>query len=570
MTPFFLFCKGKGKGKGTGTGTSAWGQVEIDELSATGTASSSTFLRGDGSWAAPSGGGGGDLLAANNLSDVANAATALSNLGGAPALGADDNYVTDAEKVVIGNTSGTNTGDQDLSSLATKANVLELDNTTVFTPAADYEPATKKYVDDNAGGGGLSNIVEDITPQLGGDLDPNGNAITGYLPSIDEDDMTSNSASFVPTQQSVKAYVDTEVAGAGGGGGGANPYNADIVVAPSGGDYTTLGAALAVAAVGDVIFVENGTYTESSARTVANRVIIYGQDAESTIIDLQNQKFEFNGAGTEIRNLRWNVGGNANDQLNLDCDDFVLEGNRFYQAASTGIGVKCENTRGKILKNTFKATAETYAELLQVTASKTVISDNVFYSSGGGASGKGIVDISGANCTFSSNNVHLNANTSGSYALKADGPNATFVGNTITGGDIGIYIGSLWITVSGNTITDCNTAIQVNSTDAVVTGNNAYIDGSTPVGVNVNGAGANVSGNLLQQDGAATGTGITVQATMDNTCITGNTLKNFSTGINVSASTCDDTLISGNHLKTSTTPLSDSGTNTLDSGNLKT
>ena len=30
----------------------------------------------------------------------------------APALGADDNYVTDAEKVVIGNTSGTNTGDQ--------------------------------------------------------------------------------------------------------------------------------------------------------------------------------------------------------------------------------------------------------------------------------------------------------------------------------------------------------------------------------------------------------------------------------------------------------------------------
>ena len=33
----------------------------------------------------------------------------------AAALGADDNYVTDAEKVVIGNTSGTNTGDQDLS-----------------------------------------------------------------------------------------------------------------------------------------------------------------------------------------------------------------------------------------------------------------------------------------------------------------------------------------------------------------------------------------------------------------------------------------------------------------------
>lgn len=33
-------------------------------------------------------------------------------IGAAPAMGADDNYVTDAEKVVLGNTSGTNTGDQ--------------------------------------------------------------------------------------------------------------------------------------------------------------------------------------------------------------------------------------------------------------------------------------------------------------------------------------------------------------------------------------------------------------------------------------------------------------------------
>ena len=37
----------------------------------------------------------------------------------------------------------------DLSTYAEKSNVLQLDNTTAFTPDADYEPATKKYVDDN-------------------------------------------------------------------------------------------------------------------------------------------------------------------------------------------------------------------------------------------------------------------------------------------------------------------------------------------------------------------------------------------------------------------------------------
>ena len=45
----------------------------------------------------------------------------LTELGAAAALGTDDNYVTDAEKTVIGNTSGTNTGDQDLSGYLTSS-----------------------------------------------------------------------------------------------------------------------------------------------------------------------------------------------------------------------------------------------------------------------------------------------------------------------------------------------------------------------------------------------------------------------------------------------------------------
>ena len=55
----------------------------------------------------------------------------------APALGPDDNYVTDAEKTVIGNTSGTNTGDQDLSGLIPKTQNTLTKEPTGFTSPAD-------------------------------------------------------------------------------------------------------------------------------------------------------------------------------------------------------------------------------------------------------------------------------------------------------------------------------------------------------------------------------------------------------------------------------------------------
>ena len=61
--------------------------------------------------------------------------------------------------------------------------------------------------------GGLNNIVEDASPQLGGDLDLNGKNIdfpttANVSDCLDEDNMNSNSATALATQQSIKAYVD--------------------------------------------------------------------------------------------------------------------------------------------------------------------------------------------------------------------------------------------------------------------------------------------------------------------------------------------------------------------------
>lgn len=86
------------------------GAVTIAKLSATGTANSSTFLRGDGTWATPAGGGGGDLLSTNNLSDVANASTARTNLGlnttANQSDSADKRFMTDAQESKLDGLNG--------------------------------------------------------------------------------------------------------------------------------------------------------------------------------------------------------------------------------------------------------------------------------------------------------------------------------------------------------------------------------------------------------------------------------------------------------------------------------
>jgi len=93
---------------------------------------------------------------------------------------------------------------------------------TAAAPVADVDIANKKYVDDGVAGA-TSDLVDDLTPQLGGDLDMNGHGIDfpttpNITDVLDEDDMASDSATKLATQQSIKKYVDDNVGGGGGSG----------------------------------------------------------------------------------------------------------------------------------------------------------------------------------------------------------------------------------------------------------------------------------------------------------------------------------------------------------------
>lgn len=72
-------------------------------------------------------------------------------------------YNTAAALEIGNNSSAISTNTSSISTLSTnkadKSNVLELDNTSSFTPTADYHPATKEYVDDNVYPATLPKVV---------------------------------------------------------------------------------------------------------------------------------------------------------------------------------------------------------------------------------------------------------------------------------------------------------------------------------------------------------------------------------------------------------------------------
>ena len=229
--------------------------IGLAELSATGTASNTTFLRGDNTWGTPAGGGGGisdgdkgditvsnsgadwtidnDVVTAAKLADTAVTAGAYTSANitvdaqgrlTSAAAGAQQSVIVPvAYAYVKDNNAGTDTnmshgaynssngrseftfdtamGDANYYVLAEReqydTHTVSITNKTTTGFRATWygndgttplDPATFPGVllvyastptTSVGSGGGLSNIIEDTTPQLGGNLDLNSKSITG-------------------------------------------------------------------------------------------------------------------------------------------------------------------------------------------------------------------------------------------------------------------------------------------------------------------------------------------------------------------------------------------------------
>lgn len=134
----------------------------------------------------------------------------------APSLGADDNYVTDAEKVVIGNTSGTNTGDQTsivgITGTRAQFDTALTDGNFLYT--GDITPYTDENAQDAVGnvvGAGLS--YDDITGAIS-------STITQYTDEMAQDaigNVVGNGLDYDDTTGAI-SVDETELAAASIGG----------------------------------------------------------------------------------------------------------------------------------------------------------------------------------------------------------------------------------------------------------------------------------------------------------------------------------------------------------------
>lgn len=340
---------------------------------------------------------------------------------------------------------------------------------------------------------------------------------------------------------------------AGSSGGGQTLY--DCIVASSGGDFTTLGAA--ITAGNTTIFIREGTYSESAITTSVASLTIIGANPETTVLTFAGNSFSASGAFMHLENVKMTfttgVASFTGDDLEvINChvsktgsgaqtygatDRAFVRGCRFVSTQTdAGQRINFQSAFSRIIGNHFQYTASAGAGggTIQMNAANSVYAGNTFdYSSGTGT----LLLVGGANSTFSDNVLDGGA-TNGANPVVYSTVNA-FTGNVVAGGALAaVFDGTE--TVTGNTFI------------------------AQPDGVQIDQPNTLFAGNFLRGDNTTAGfVGIDVIAANDEVSIQGNYLHTYATGINIGASTNDRCLIVGNYIDNGvTTPLVDAGTGT--------
>lgn len=452
----------------------------------------------------------------------------------------------------------------DLSHDATAIQGVTVDDTDIANGKVLAYNSTSGNLEYETQSGGIANIVEDTTPQLGGDLDLNGNAIDfpttpNITDVLDDDSMATASATALATSESIKAYIDSFSYTTG--------FNA--IVAPSGGDYTTLGAALAAGETS--IFVKEGTYNESAITPTNDDVIIVGESREKTIINMGANAFD---ASLRVGWIIRNIAFKGSSTIDFGGIEFI--GDSYFENTGTGSFLKWYG--GLAVNNVFSTTTQSSGYFLQWAGSHAVFQGNKLFLTA--VPGSGITAIKQwstiTRCIFSDNYIYC----------RGDDDNMGFVANGATL-DHMIFSGNQFYGNSSSYGTgigfDMNTTGN-NSSDLVITGNyfsdwvtGFYLEGffvhtftgnqvaATKNCLIVDDCGhVNITGNLFSSNDVASSVGVHLTGTSTDDCtIYANTFHKNTVGIDIDSGS-QRTIVGANKFGSNVgTAITDSGTDTI-------
>lgn len=588
-----------------GAGESDWGQVEVADVNASGTADGTTFLRGDGQWATPAGGGGG-------ISNVVDDAT--PQLGGNLDVNGNSIVsVSNADINILPNGTGKTIidGDLELDNFgAVNATYVRNgpDNLGLQVEAGDATSGTAGNLILNAGdastgtGGDViikagtgstaegSVKIQDVGGVFEATLDVTGltadRTVTfpdsdvtlgagGGASAIDDLTDVDTDKSKTPADGDVLTFdgTDWNAEAAAGGGGGGNPYGADLVVATAGGDHTTLTAALDAASAGDTIFVQDSVTETSSPTTAPDNVTVVAKGRQ-TIVTFNTTWTLPTGLTLKGLGIAFGTAGSlsgTNQKIVIDdCDIDMDSGASSSIMVYSGEDSKITNC---FLFNDSTTNLNQYRRILMAASRFKFTNNHVRLAR--------LPNLSNYVMRFSGAYVQINDNVFEATSTTGSGSEATMLQHYSTYGTCNnnifecddsngkaVRFQGLKTTCSGNNFKGWRYTIQVVGENTTITGNN--IDGrdfaDTCIDVATNSA--IITGNCIEGQSSTVGLGINVADNVDDTVISGNTIKDCLTGINIAGSGADKTVIVGNSLADNLgTAISDSGTGTINANN---
>lgn len=350
--------------------------------------------------------------------------------------------------------------------------------------------------------------------------------------------------------------------------GGQSPYT--YIVAASGGDYTTLGAALAAAANGDTIFIKDSTTETGSITCSLTDLTIIGGNNTNVQIGLSTYTLTLSGTGVVVENLGFSlstgqivasgtyqywhncriavsgVPASSTGNLYINGQHTVFDALDYYSSSPSStrsnpviyIGqyfIRLVNSTIMVTKSGDDANYAT--AFIGIYNNSVEVSNNYFYSTGNYECC--------VICNVSNNYIKMNDNyfynIEGTAIYNRAGSYSTMNNNVIQGGltvTHSIYNTANYATIVGNNITSSN----------------SYCIEST-------GTLANITGNIVTGNASNVGIYVTAQ-----TLINANVVYDAATGIQITSGSTNS-VVTSNITSTCTTAISDSGTTTVNANN---